>query len=1697
MEPESVVGDAEPDASSPLDKVDVWEDTDQLPPVANDDEFGVRAGVSTRLNVVWNDEDPNGDLLTVSLVGESPSVGQVQVVQDGRAFQVAVPEGATGSGSFMYEVADGRGGTDRATVRLTVVAGGANSSPEMTTSTPVVRVAAGASVKFDVLEGWRDPDGDMLYLQDARLDDTEEGDVLRFGPDGVVEFQDSGTVTDVIKTVAVRVSDGESSADGLVSFEVGPAGVWPPVVNGDHAVGVVGGDVLVDVLLNDTDPDGGQLRLVSLETDPRLTQVSVAGDSTVVWRAAEPLTAYLRYTVANNNGTAMGWVRVDVVAVPAGGSGLPPAPVADRALVQAGGSELVNVLWNDTDPDGGVLVLVGATSTNPSVVGVSVVEHTTLQVSDLVGGFDEPVRVSYEVANSNGVSEGQVTVLPVAPAEVRSPPVAVDDRVVVRAGDIVTVFPLANDYHPDDLPFELVEGSATKLDESQAGLLFTWSDRVRFHAGGEPGLVRVSYQVTDNQNDPVTGVIEIQVLPVAAESNQAPVPRPVEGATVYGGAVHIAVPLDGIDPDGDYTVWVGVGTPPECGTVSYAAGVLTYVADVSPVGCGTDRFTYLVQDRWGAQGEGLAVVGLAEPAKVNRPPVPVDYQVFVRPGRLVGVNPRRDVTDPDGDTDITLVSATAVSEGLGEVGLDDTKSWVVFRAPDQPGFYALSYVVADSFGAQASGSITVRVGEDAPLLAPLPQDDVVSVEQALAAANGAGVVEVELLSNDSDPDGLVSQAQVTIDSDLVEWDGTVARVPVTGEWQVVDYSLTDIDGLVGRAFIVVPGVEVVAPVVLTGDSLDPSVGVLQVEAGQTVTVALADVIGVRPGRSPQVVGETVTVRRGTGRVVDAGTLEYTAPPQAGNDAITLQVTDDPGAEGLVATVSIPVTVTPAPDQEDPEDETPGELALELVGGELQVEPGDAATLDLARYARVSLPEAVVTFSLGSGGSVTGLGGVTASMDGTVLTVRAASDVALGRGRVTVTATAVASGVEAPVSASAEVTVTVVASRRQAPGPQPDVVAAGVKQGGTVLVPVLDNDFNPFPETPLVVTGVVLTGGAAQVEVVGDQVRVSPAGDFTGVVTARYTVRDAAGREASALITVTVLGVPDRPVGLSVEQKGDQFVVLRWVVPANNGSPIERYEVTGTPAFSQTCASNVCTLTGLTNDVEYTFTVVAWNGVGPSEPSGPSVPARPDKLPNTPAAPKVEWGDGWVMAYPVDPGSGGSPVTSFDVQLDPPPPTGQATQRGVTSNVVYWSGVSNGTSYRARVCAKNKAVESCDGDESLWGPWSDVVIPAGTPRVTDVSLTDTGTTNGDGWPIYRLCWTTNENGRPVTGYTVFENGGAAVASGSGNPGCVEFAVKPSEQTHSYDVSLRNEIGWGPYSREVTVRVVTAPGAVYPLSFTDRCDGCAILGFTPGSTGGHASYELSYHYRVVQTGATGTIAPGGGTVPGLMNGMCYSIEVWTEGNVGGQVRSSWVATASDVCPYWQPSPPPKLWASSDDGLVTFTWDAANGNGRPVVNYRITVSTNGAAATHDLIAQRTSWEEPNLGYSQTVCLEVVTVTTWGSSSPTSVCGTSAPAPAPYLELWQSTFTDSPRVGLAWGNLQPGTYSMWASVQTDGGTVAGEFGPVDGCTISGGSASCSLAASGSVTFPVEAEEGDNITFYLSGPSGTVSSNAISIHIR
>ncbi|MFG6444352.1 Ig-like domain-containing protein [Microbacterium sp. P07] len=1537
-----IIGGAAWMASDSMQRVDNWEDitppegdseedeqtTEQtvettLPerteintsPVATDDDFGVRPGRTTVLPVLDNDTDADGDVLTVTLPNGGPALGDVQPINNGAALQIAVPEGASGSDSFTYQIDDGRGGTDTGTVRLDVHGWDVNAPPIQKRVTAVV-VEAGAAVSYNVLPDWTDPDGDEVFLRTVT---PEGGDEADFTSDGRISYRAIGGAQGR-KDVPIVVSDGTDVGDGVLRVDIRPPGSTVPVTNADHVVVRVGQTATVAPLTNDTSSSREGLRLTRVDVDevPGAEIVPDFANNTFTFRSNAPGVYYAQYLVSSGANAVPGLVRVDVV--PDAETDLPPVAVRDVALLTSGADVLVNVLANDIDPSGGILVVQSVTVDPNSGISVAVLNHETLRITDQAA-LGEQTRIGYRISNGSQTAEGEVVVIPVPAPEQLEPPVANDDEAVVRAGDIVTIPVLDNDTHPNNDTMHVAPDLVAPLPTPEQGQVFVSQDTVRFRASDQPGTVYATYEAVDSTGQKDAGYITIQVLPANPETNQAPRPRDITSRVLSGSEVRIAVPLDGLDPDGDSVELVGLDSAPAKGRLTETgANFLVYQAFDDETGA--DAFTYRVRDRGGAEATASIRVGIAPTETTNQAPYAVKDSVIMRPGREVAVPVLANDSDPEGDT-IALFSDGLIMPEVDGIEARVVGDRVVVTSPAEPMETSLQYTIRDARGAEARAVLQVTVAEDVPLQRPIARDDRVRPQDVQEDE----FVDLDVLGNDEDPDGTTDALEITIDGGATVRGEGIVRIPILEQAQLLTYTLTDQDDLTASAFIFVPALSDLPPTLISTEGIE-------VQSGETVDLPLAEHVRAAGGRTV-VITEAAKVAAshadGANLVKDQTTLSYTsAPGYFGQDAITFEVTDGTGPddpEGRKATLTMPVTVLP-PDNQQPTfvngqmDVSPGEDATGLDLRALTTDP-DEGDLDGMRYSIV-------------GGAPSGF---SASVEGQ--TLRVGTDSRTPKGTTVDVPLRIEDGETDPIEGI--VTVRVTASTRPLPTANDDVVPQS-DQGRTISVPVLANDFNPFPETALKLTSAVPETGNGTAELAGDQVSVTPAADFYGTMVVRYRVQDATGdpdREVEGRIRLTVQGKPNAPGTPTVSSVQDRTVVLSWTPPANNGADITGYLVKSTSGgYSKQCASTTCTLDGLTNNVEYNFVVTATNRVGESDPSAPSAVARPDARPDTPQPPTLKFRDKGLDVAWTTPSTPGSPVESFTLEISPAPPSGLTQKAGVTGNTVVWEGLENGTNYQVRVRAHNRAPEP-----SSWSGYSAGEIPAGPPAPAAAPTTRRLESVGTQAQI-EVAWNApSGNGDPIDEYRLTVQGGAQsrVISVPAGQTSQAVTVPTSTADYTFTVAARNKAGWGQESpASAPRRGVNAPGAPQNVqATTPRNDNTIDVTFTEGALNGAASGEVRYQYSL----DGGPFQPWNrGPIGGASNAGNHTIRLQAISQVDGASYSSEPSVPSNPVRPFGPVNKPTADATREGQQVRVSWGMPAENGRPINRLEIRVDTGG---------------------------------------------------------------------------------------------------------------------------------------------------------
>ena len=241
----------------------------------------------------------------------------------------------------------------------------------------------------------------------------------------------------------MTVWDGRATTTGKVVVNVQPPGALQPVVNADHVTAVVGQDLVIAPLKNDVDPNGGALRLAQVEAAGTAELGPVTDGGTFTFRSNTPGPVYLTYIASNGPQSSQGLIRVDVESGKDAGN---PVAVHDVALMPVGGSVLLDPLANDSDPSGGVLVLQSVQLPENATASVSVIDHSVLRITDVIGTKD-PFTFRYTMSNGTKSATGSVSVVPVpAPAVVEAPQPK-PDEVNVRVNDVVTI-PVLDERHP-------------------------------------------------------------------------------------------------------------------------------------------------------------------------------------------------------------------------------------------------------------------------------------------------------------------------------------------------------------------------------------------------------------------------------------------------------------------------------------------------------------------------------------------------------------------------------------------------------------------------------------------------------------------------------------------------------------------------------------------------------------------------------------------------------------------------------------------------------------------------------------------------------------------------------------------------------------------------------------------------------------------------------------------------------------------------------------------------------------------------------------------------------------------------------------------------------------------------------------------------------------------------------------------------
>lgn len=1324
--------------------------SDNRPPKAEPDEFGARPGRTTVLHPLDNDTAPQGRLLSITEVTDvRPASADVTVSPDGQTVQIRLPEQAAVT-TFTYIIDDGRDVSDDATVTVTPRGPADNAPPTLRTGYEprTWSVPVGGVLDVPVLPEWRDPaDGDPLVVASARAVGGERnGAEARTTGSGRIRFEAPARPGPVEVEYTVSDNVGEPATEVFaVNVQGGREAAVPAVAEPDVAAGEVGEPIVIRPLANDlpgSDPvvPDAKLALASkvAPADGADVQTDLV-DGTVTLRATTPKTYVLDYEASYGNAPfAHGRIRVDVRPP----QNPPRGPVAmpDTLTIYGQDAAMVDVLANDLDPGGRLLVAQRAEGVQADQLDVAVVDGRWVRVSArqaLIG--PNPQIVRYTISNGGQQAQGEIVVSQ-KPRPEDERPVTEVDRVRVRAGSAVAVAALDNDFSPTGAPLRLVD-DMVDADPGQLvvqppgdaqvplGRAYVSGRFVRYVAPADLAdatTFTVPYEVEDTRGVRSAGRVEVTVLP--AEDNRAPQPPALEGRVVAGGSVTLRLPGSGVDPDGDPVTLTGVVTAPTLGRVlRFGADALVYEA--FPDSTGTEEFQYQVTDQSGAVATGVVRVGIVAPT-VPQAPLAVPDTATVAPGRTMLVDVlANDHIAADDRVEVELVDpppgVEQVSHGLISIpapatadgtnveavyrldnGVDSSQSTVTLRVVDP---YDNPPVVPDAYGRDASG-----------------------------ATGGAdsGQVTVDVLAEAYDPDGPKDQLRVTEVATPpgvppAQVDGSTITVARGATPLVVPFRVEDGDGGAATASLYVPPAASALPYV-AGDAL------IELEPGQREELSLEDYV-VNPAGGPvsftlrdQIWGAPGGV---SASIVDDTTFEvgaaddYTGPGAVSFEVTTGEGVDDPTGVRTILTVPVQVGET--------------KPVLRCPADPVQVAQGQLVELDITSICHVWTidPEAADDLTYNADWETSSPGLSIIEPTGSTISVAADGNAAEGStGMLLVTA-----GDSDPGRIPFEVIAV--------PPPTMTPVTIEDLRAGEDRAIDLAPYLRPGVEdpSPRIVAADQLTTLDLGVGFDGSTLRLSAGDEVSGRAEIRVVMTDVDGdpppsRQAETRIALQVLDVPDVPsTPVPGRTPRSEEVVLSWDAPEANGSPIIRYEVRDSRGGVHPCASATCTIGGLTNGVEYSFEVRAVNAVGPSEWSAPSAPVTPDAIPGLVGPIQLDAvGDGTMTISWSPPTTRTSRIVQYLVSYP-----GGATLT-TTSTSITVPGLDNNKTYVFTVAAQN-ALDVGPGRASR--PLQSIGTPGEpvAPTITEhPSNTDHGGVTISWQPVVA-------NGPSPVSYTVLRDG----------------------------------------------------------------------------------------------------------------------------------------------------------------------------------------------------------------------------------------------------------------------------------------------------------------------------------------------------
>jgi hypothetical protein len=416
---------------------------------------------------------------------------------------------------------------------------------------------------INVLNNDTDPDNDPLSI--TVVTPPTNGTVIINNngtpdnpTDDTIDYTPNPDFTGV-DTFEYTITDSGQTDTAIVTVTVNS----PPNAVDDADTTSPATPVTINVLANDTDPENDPLTLTGL-TQPANGTVAVDNNATpedpsddqLVYTPNLGFAALdtFTYTISDGIDTDIATVTVDVIP------GI-PTPVDDAVTTAFNTPININVLANDTDPEGDLLILTGVTQPLNGIATIDNNETPDDLSDDRViytpsPGFSGEDSFTYTVDDGNGGTNSATVI-----ATVNTPPNAVNDTDTTSPATPVTIDVLENDTDPDNSPEALtliavsppangtatINDNATPNNPSDDSVVYTPNQ-------GFAAQDTFTYTISDGL-DTAIATVTVEVIPG--------IPNAIDdlAETLLNTPVTLNVLANDTDPENDPLTLTGLTQP--------------------------------------------------------------------------------------------------------------------------------------------------------------------------------------------------------------------------------------------------------------------------------------------------------------------------------------------------------------------------------------------------------------------------------------------------------------------------------------------------------------------------------------------------------------------------------------------------------------------------------------------------------------------------------------------------------------------------------------------------------------------------------------------------------------------------------------------------------------------------------------------------------------------------------------------------------------------------------------------------------------------------------------------------------------------------------------------------------------------------------------------------------------------------------